>query len=74
MSILTKASPRRRADEIHFRIIYLSTLPVFLVANLISRLVPGLRHVRSGDRSMRPSLLGEAKASAQLCGSYALMG
>lgn len=74
MSAYTKVSSRRRTDEVHFRIIYLSTLPAFVVVKLISRISTGLRSARPDDRGVRPSVLRDARASAQLCASWALMG
>jgi CelD/BcsL family acetyltransferase involved in cellulose biosynthesis len=70
MNIATATGARRRADEVQFRLIYLSTLPAFLLGAAVSRVL------RARDR--RPgsglTIVGEAKAAASTCGSFALMG
>lgn len=70
MSVLTPVPSRRRADEVQFWAVYLLTLPVFLVSSLVGRLLRG----RPGSTGERLSVIKEAKASAQTCGSFSLMG
>lgn len=64
--------PRRRADEVHFRIVYSLTFPVFMLTSLARRLRPGGSPDRAGPA--RPSVFREARAAAQTCGSLSLMG
>ena len=71
MSVLTHIPSRRRADEAQFWVVYLLTFPVFLLSSFLGRLLPGRRSGRFGGRL---SLIQEAKASAQTCGSFSLMG
>ncbi|WP_375462233.1 hypothetical protein [uncultured Enterovirga sp.] len=68
------ASPRRRADEVHFRVVYWLTFPIFMVASLARRVRPGQRPNPTGPRLSRPSVFREARAAAQTCGSLSLMG
>ena len=74
MPVLTHAPSRRRADEIQFRVVYLLTFPVFLLSSLAGRLVPGRGLARAGRTGESLSVIQEAKASAQTCGSFSLMG
>ena len=62
---------RRRSDELHFRIVYLLVLPVLMLITLVRRVLTGSA---SGSQLARPSILREAKAAAQTCGSLSLMG
>ena len=70
MSVLTPVPSRRRADEVQFWVVYLLTFPVFILSSLVGRRLRG-RPVGFGER---PSVIQEAKASAQTCGSFSLMG
>lgn len=79
MSVMTHMSSRRRADEVQFWVVYLVTFPVFLLSSLVGRLLPGRllpgrRLGRLGCVGGRSSVIQEAKASAQTCGSFSLMG
>ena len=67
MMALTRSDSRRRSDAIHFRLIYIATFPACLLAAFLTRLV----RPRGG---LGRSIIGEAKASARTCGSFALMG
>ena len=60
--------PVRRTDRIDFHLVYLASLPFCLAVALLARLRPG-DHVESGL-----SILGQARAAARTCGSFALMG
>ena len=71
MRVQTTTGTRRRADEIQFRLIYLTTLPAFLLRELVVRLLPTQQRVRAGAGQ---SVFGGAKAAARTCGSFALMG
>lgn len=71
METLTRANARRRFDQGQFRLIYLATLPVFLVAALFQRALP---LVHAGDHPSGVTILAQAKAAASSCGSFALMG
>ena len=70
MAVLTKATSRQQADEAQFRLVYLATLPVFVLTTALLRLAPARR--RAGDKA--GSILGEASAAARTCGSLSLMG
>ena len=79
MIAMAQAGPRR-ADKIQYRLIYMATLPAFLLVVAVSRLI-GLGPVVRGPvvhgtaaRGGAQSILGEAKAAAQTCGSLSLMG
>ena len=74
MPVLTQIPSRRRSDEIQFLVVYLLTFPVFLVSSLARRLLSGRRPARSGIAGESLSVIREAKASAQTCGSFSLMG
>ena len=74
MSAMTHMSSRRRADEVQFWVVYLVTFPVFLLSSLVGRLLPSRRPSRLGCFGGRSSVIQEAKASAQTCGSFSLMG
>ena len=68
----SRSIARRRSDELHFRLICGATLPFFLLAALVVRLVPARR---PGTRAAaRRSIFREAQAAAQTCASFALMG
>ena len=71
MPVLAFLPSRRRADEVQFRVVYLLTFPVVLVSSLVGRLVSGRRPGHGGESL---SVLREAQASAQTCGSFSLMG
>lgn len=74
MAVLAHTPSRRRADEVQFVVVYLLTLPVFLISSIVGRLLSGRRP--AGPRGFGESLsvIQEAKASAQTCGSFSLMG
>lgn len=79
MMVSARIQPRRRADALQFQLIYLATLPAFLVGTLVARLVPprllpARRPAGRPGTSSRLSVFGEAKAAARTCGSFALMG
>lgn len=74
MTVLTQTHSRRRADEIQFSVVSVLTFPVFLLSALARRLLPGRGPVRSGLAGESLSIVQEAKASAQTCGSFSLMG
>lgn len=74
MTVLTQPLSRRRTDEIQFRLIYGATLPFFVAAALVQRLVPSRRRRRSDRDAATPSIVREAKSAARTCGSFALMG
>ena len=61
----------RRSDQLHFRIVYVLVLPVLMLSTLVRRVLTGSA---SGTQFARPSILREAKAAAQTCGSLSLMG
>lgn len=63
---------RRRSDEVHYRLICLATFPFFLLAASAMRLVPARRP--AAGAAPRLSVFREARAAAQTCGSFALMG
>jgi hypothetical protein len=66
--------PGNRADALHFRIVYLLALPVMTVISLVRRVLPGHGPDSAGEHPARLSILGEARAAAQTCGSLSLMG
>ena len=72
MMATMKPDARRRSDRIQFRLVYIATLPVFLITALLGRALP----VRRGRRESGPgpTVLGRARAAASTCGTYALMG
>jgi hypothetical protein len=74
MSHLPKPDSRRRADEVQFRLVYLFTLPVFVLAAFVARLRPARWKSRNAEAGSRSSIFGEARAAARTCGSFALMG
>lgn len=74
MAVLAHTSPRRRADKVQFVVVYLLTLPVFLVSSIMGRLVSGRRPADPHGFGESLSIVQEAKASAQTCGSFSLMG
>lgn len=74
MSVLTRLPARRRADEVQFWGVYLLTFPVFIVSSLVGRLLAARRPSLPGSFGERSSVIQEAKASAQTCGSFSLMG
>ena len=68
MMIAPRPVERRRGDAVQFQLVYLATLPVFLLGALMARLWPARRRARA------LSIVGQARAAAQTCGSFALMG
>lgn len=66
--------PGSRADALHFRTVYLLALPVMTLISLVRRALPGHGPDPTGEQPARPSILGEARAAAQTCGSLSLMG
>ena len=72
MSVLTTSPshPRRRADEVQYRLVYYATFPVFVLTALACRVLPRERR----GRTDRGSVVGEARTAARTCGSFALMG
>ncbi len=64
----------RREEQIEARLYYALSFAVFLVAAIVSRLLP--RHWRS--LALRPggrrSIVGEARVAAGTCTAYAFMG
>ena len=74
MTVLAHTSSRRRADEVQFFVVYVLTLPVFLVSSIAGRLLSGRRQAAPRGFGESLSIVQEAKASAQTCGSFSLMG
>lgn len=63
-----------RADQMHFRIVFLVTLPIFMLISLARRLLPLRRRSETAIYIARQSILREARAAARTCGSLSLMG
>ena len=74
MRTRTRAYPRRGADAVHYRTVYLLTFPIFMLTSLARHIRPGKTPDRTAPRLPRLSVLGEARAAARTCGSLSLMG
>ena len=62
----------RRKDTSEYRLVYATCFVVFLVAAIISRLLPW-NWMSSGDHGKRPSIIDEARDAAKTALPYAFM-
>lgn len=67
-------SRARREEAIEFRLILLASFAIFLVAALVTRVLPGgWRPLLPGSEGQL-SIIGEAKAAAHTFAPFAFMG
>jgi hypothetical protein len=69
--------PRRRATgkaSIEYRLIFLVSFLLFVVATVIERLMPWTWLQASEDGQRRLSIVGKAWDAAETCTTYAFMG
>ncbi len=61
-------------DRRDYRLIYLTAYPVCLLGAVVERVLPRRERGRAAGWRGRRSILGQARASARLAASAALMG
>jgi hypothetical protein len=61
----------RKGDSLEYRLLMAISLPIFLVAAIVGRVLPAGETVVAGERL---SLLGEARAAADTYVPFAFMG
>lgn len=74
MTASTSRDRSRVEDSFEFKLMFVLTFTVFLVAATVGRLLPeGWRPLRRGPGSHR-SIVGEARAAAGTCVPFVFMG
>jgi len=61
----------RKGDSFEYRLLLAASLPIFLVAAIVGRVLPSGEHVVPGERL---SVIGEARAAADTYVPFAFMG
>ena len=61
----------RKGDSVEYRLLMAASLPIFLVAAIVGRVLPSGEHVVPGERL---SVIGEARAAADTYVPFAFMG
>jgi hypothetical protein len=61
----------RRGDSFEYRLLMAASLPIFLVAAIVGRVLPSGEHTVPGERL---SVIGEARAAADTYVPFAFMG
>ncbi len=63
-----------RQDRIEFRLFFVLCFPLFLLAAIVSRLLPARPAFTSGLRQKRKPVIAEARAAANTVLPFAFMG